>query len=93
VIKHSSDCFTVVRGGRHKAEAYGPPYVECSSKTGEGVQEAIDELVAHIAGGWRSMAFVPDDAFFDAHCGPKALRRHLSPQQQQKKEHNKCSLQ
>jgi hypothetical protein len=88
-----------VRGCRRKAEAYGAQYVECSAKTGEGVQEAIDELVAHIAGGWRSVpgmqtpAYVPDDAFFEARCGPKAHPQQQHQPENEKEHTSKCSLQ
>jgi hypothetical protein len=45
------------------------PYVECSAKTGEGVEQAFLAAVGLVLGGWRTVAgmatprHVPSEAF------------------------------
>jgi hypothetical protein len=82
------------------AEAHGVEYVECSAKTGQGVQEVIERLARRLAGDWRSVPgmetpnYVPADAFFTASTGRS--HPHQQPQNAQhkaKKESTTCSLQ
>ena len=79
----------------------GALFAECSAKTGEGVSNAFDRLVEHVAGGWRTVAgmgtpaYVPAEATFALYCGPGA-DADVTPLQKAKKEvkkEAKCCLQ
>lgn len=84
--------------GRLRAAELGVLFAECSAKTGEGVQNAFDLLVEHVAGGWRTVggmetpAYVPAEATFALYCGPAGADAGASPLQKAKKE-AKCCLQ
>ncbi len=86
---------------RRKAEELGLLFCECSAKTGEGVANAFDGLVEHVAGGWRNVAgmgtpaYVPAEATFALYCGP-AAGVGATPLQKAKegvKKEAKCCLQ
>lgn len=83
---------------RLRAAELGVLFAECSAKTGEGVRNAFDLLVEHVAGGWRTVggmetpAYVPAEATFALYCGPAGAGADASPLQKAKKE-AKCCLQ
>jgi hypothetical protein len=83
------------------AEAHGVDYVECSAKTGEGVQEAIERLVLQLAGNWRRVPGMPTPNYVPAEALCRAARCALSSRASQeqnsqlktKKGMRNCSLQ
>jgi GTPase SAR1 family protein len=66
----------LITGGslyRQQAEEWGVPYMECSAKTGEGVDQAFLTAVELVVGGWSKVVgmaiprHVPSEAFLAHH--------------------------